>query len=490
MPIVALLASLLLALSGRPWGSWWLALLAAGLLWGCLTRVRPVAGGLLTSVVLVPVPATGYEGLRTYDPLAWCALAVIVPTAYGVAGGAAACLADRVWPAAPRSMRAWPWLLAWAWLDLSVTHGPSALRHLPVTPGYALVGGPLTSLAALAGPVALGLALGTIGCALQATVRAVSRSPLPGDRAWIAAGVAVAAISAAQYLGASAFPLDRERTVVVSHAPNATGGTPRWRDARGGTPVDDALRDAGDVLDTWAERAAAAGAADLHVWPEAALGAAVADDPTPLREHAVALDAAVLAGAYRRASDRTWRNAVVLADAHTARFVVDKHRLVPRYEAWLAAGVGALWPVHAAGWNVAVVVCWEVLDMPTLLERSRSGVDVVVVMVNDAWAADSITPWWHARAGHLAAWATGRPVIVASHDGPSKVWGHDGRLVAHAAAGDAHLRAVLAVPIRAGTPYAALGGPGVAVLLGVASLAVLGAQLRSGRRSTRGTLAP
>jgi apolipoprotein N-acyltransferase len=489
--LAAALAALALTIAGRPWGPWWTALLAAGLLWGCLTRVAPRRGAAVATLALTPVPATAYEGLRTYDPVMWCALVVVVAATYGLVGGAAAHLAARAWPSAPLPARGIPWLLAWAWLDLLVTHGPSAARVLPVTPGYALIGGPFVALAALAGPMGLGIAWGVIGCAASGAVRAAAGSALPGDRWWLTAAAALVALSAALHVWAIAAPLDDARTVAITQRPAPESDTPRWREARDGTPLDAATAtDAATLLAAWTALAATAGAADLHVWPEAALGSTLAADPAPLRAHAATLDAAVLAGAYRRGLDGSWRNAVVLADESAARFVLDKHRLVPRYEAWLAPGVGELWPVLAAGWRLGVLVCWESLDIPTLLARAGGGVDVLVVVVNDAWAADTVTPWWHARAGRLAAWASGRPVIVASYDGPSMVWTHDGQLAGIAPRGVAVLRTDLAAPRRGRTPYAAMGGLGLALLLALATASAHVGYARSGRAMDRGTLPP
>jgi len=465
-------------------------LFAAVLLWGCLTRVEPRRGAALAALALAPVPATAYEGLRTYDPLAWCGLIAVVAATYGLVGGAAAHLAARAWHDAPRPARAIPWLLAWAWLDTLATHGPPAVRILPVTPGYALVGGPFVALAALAGPVGLGAAWGILGCGLHGAMRVVAGHALPGDRRWLAAATALAVLSAALHLWAGTIPLDDARSVAITQRATTPDDPPRWRDVRRAAPIGATAPDTDAVLAAWTALAGTAGAADLHVWPEAALGSALAVDPAPLRARASELGAAVLAGAYRRGPDGSWRNAVVLADGHAARFVVDKHRLVPRYEAWLAPGVGELWPAHAAGWRIGVLVCWESLDMPTLLTRARANVDVLVVVANDAWAADTVTPWWHAQAGRLAAWAAGRPVIVASHDGPSMVWTHDGRKAATAPPGVAVLRTDLAAPRRGRTPYVALGGLGLVCLLGAVTAVAVVVYARSGRTAARGTLPP
>jgi predicted amidohydrolase len=149
-------------------------------------------------------------------------------------------------------------------------------------------------------------------------------------------------------------------------------------------------------------------AADLHVWPEAALGTALVGGPEPLARVARELGSPVLAGAFRLADDGTWRNAVALADPRGATFAVDKRMLVPGYEAWLTPGVGERWPLRAAGWRIGVLVCWESLFLDAAAERVRDGADLLAVVAHDGWAAGTGTPVV-ARAGGAAPRLRGRP---------------------------------------------------------------------------------
>ena len=67
-----------------------------------------------------------------------------------------------------------------------------------------------------------------------------------------------------------------------------------------------------------------------------------------------------------------------------------------------------------------------------------------------------------------AALDSGKPVVVASHDGPSMAWGHDGRLLGLAAGAKAGLTVAVAAPSDWTTPYARFGPRGVAVVVATA----------------------
>lgn len=138
--------------------------------------------------------------------------------------------------------------------------------------------------------------------------------------------------------------------------------------------------------------------------------------------------------------------------------------LIPGYEAWLAPGVGERWPVRVAGWRIGILVCWESLFVDVAADRVRAGADLIAVFAHDGWAAGTATPWWHARAARLVAWSVGRPLLFASHGGPSMAWGHDGRLLAESAAGPATLTVALTSPLAWRPPYVLLGGGGLAVV--------------------------
>jgi len=460
---VVVLAAGLLAVSGTRGGPWWAAVVAGALLWPRLVRARGWRAAPLAAIGLLPVPAIGYEGLRLYDPPAWWAVSLAVAVGYGVAGACAAGLAGRLWPAAPLAWRPLPWIAAWSALDLMVSHAQPWPLPVPVTVGYALVGGPLVALAAVAGPTGLGVTWGVLGVASAGFGR--GSFGLAGARAWWPAAAAVALAGAGLQVAAGVTAMGPPRSVAVLQIPDGEAPGP-------------------DRLSSFAAGAAAQ-PADLHVWPEAALARELADGASPLHAVALELDAAVVAGAFRRDHLGAWRNAAAFADRHGAAFAVDKRRLVPGYEDWLVPGIGERWPLRAAGWRLGVLICWESLFLDEALDRVRRGADVLLVLAHDGWANGTGTPWWHARAGRLLAWSVGRPVVVASHDGPSMIWRHDGRALAEAGPGSGALLAEVAAPVGWRTPYVWLGPQGLAVLWCAGLLAWWAASLRAARARAR-----
>jgi apolipoprotein N-acyltransferase len=455
-----------LAASGRPEAPWWLAVLGGALLWPVLARAPARRGALWAALALLPVPATGYAGLRVFDPVAWWAVTGVVAGGYGLIGASAAALGGWARPSAPLAWRPLPWMMAWFGLDLLLTHARAGPLPFPVTPGYALVAAPYAALAAIAGPAGPGLAWGVLGCAAGGLMPRGGGLGRGGAVPWAWAAGLLTATALGLQAWVDAVVLGEPRSVGLVQLPGAVERPAE--DASAPDPAD------ADRLAAYTAVAATL-SADLHVWPEAALRGALLAGPEPLARAARRLDAPVVAGAFRRAEDGSWRNAVAFGDGRGAAFVADKRWLVPVYEAWLTAGVGERWPLRAVGWRIGVLVCWESLFYDAAADRVRAGADLVAVLAHDGWAAGTATPWWHARAARLVAYAVGRPVVFAAHDGPSMVWGHDGRLLAVADAGPRRLAVELAAPLAWRTPYVAIGGGGLAAawLMALAATALL-----------------
>jgi apolipoprotein N-acyltransferase len=462
------LATLLVAWSTRPGGPWWASLLGAGLVWPTLVRAPPWRGAGIAALVLAPVPASAFEGLRVLDPGLWVLASAAWALAYASAGALAATTVGR---GASLAARPAVWGLGWATLDAAVLLAAPSLPLLPVTPGYLLLDGPLVPWAAVAGPVALGAAWVAAG-ALVAAAAGGFGARWRGLRGWgLVAGI-VALGAAALALAADAAPVGATRRVAVAHGVGDADALAATRtDPRVGTAL---LADLVARASTWA--------ADLHVWPETALGFVREDARVRLAAASGALGAPLLAGAYRTDAAGGWRNAALLASSTGTAWAVDKAHLAPRFEAWLTPGVGERWPVWAAGWRWGVLVCWESLHLAEARARSRDA-DALVVLAHDGWAGATATPWWHARSGRVLAWATGKPVVVASHDGPSMAWSFAGRLVAEAPVGGPGFVAALASPLAWTTPYARVGPRGVA---GAIALAWGLAAAASARRPRQG----
>ena len=464
----------LVAWACRPEAPWIASVVGAALVWPDLARASGPRAAATAALLLAPVPATAFEGLRVPDPGAWAAVIVAWAAAYGTVGALGGWLVGRAGPPAVRPVG---WVAAWAALDAAVVHGGPLPLVVPVTPGYLLLDGPLVAWAALGGPVALGAAWVVAGVALAAAFGSFGRRArrAPVRLAWGAPAVALVVGAHLWSVAAGRAPTAPPRTVVVAHGVGAEAALAGTRTEPDGVAA---------LVAALAARARAATAgdgdggrdadrgADLHVWPESALGFVAPEALAGLVAAARALGAPVLAGGYRRDADGGWRNSVVMATATAATWVFDKRHLVPRYESWLTAGVGERWPVRAADRRWGVLICWESLHLGAALERAR-GADALLVLTHDGWAGATATPWWHARSGRLLAWSTGKPVVVASHDGPSMAWGHDGRLLGMGVAADAGLAVTLAAPVGWATPYARLGPVGVASVAAAGWMALL-----------------
>jgi hypothetical protein len=408
----AALAAAVLSVAGFPWGAWWAAIVAGALLWPVLARAPARRGAVLASVALLPVPAFGYEGLRVYDPPAWWVVTLGVAAAYGSFGGLAAAVGARIWPAAGLAWRPLVWLWAWFGLDLLLGHGSGWPLPFPVTPGYALIGGPYAVLAALGGAAGLGLVWAVLGCAGLdlGEPRSVGVVQLPGATVLPVAG--------------SDQPLAADAERLLAYAARAEGL-----------------------------------AADLHVWPEAAFGTARWRRPRAAR-----------AWSRGRSARRCWRvrsgAATTVAGATPWRAGGRHHGAVRGRQALVGARLRGLADARdrralaAAGGRLAPGGA-DLLGvaLPRRGDRSRApgrgrpggrGARRLGERHRHAVVA--------CARGSARRLVGGRPVVVASHDGPSMVWGHDGRLLAVAGPGPADLVARVAAPI--GLADAVRGGSG------------------------------
>ncbi len=464
----------LVAWACRPDGPWGASVVGAALVWPDLVRRSWPQAATTAALLLAPVPATAFEGLRVHDPTAWVAVVAAWSAAYGAVGalggwilgrGRVATTGPACWPRTLGWARPMGWAAAWAALDAAVVHGAPVLAAAPVTPGYLLLTSPFVAWAAVGGPVALGVVWVALGVALATVLGGFGdgRGRSAAAVGWGVAALAVAVGALALDLAAGRAPTAPVRTVAVTHGVGDAAALAATRDDPDASAA---------LAAALADRGRASVGVDLHVWPESALGFVAPEALPDLVATARGLGAPVLAGGYRPDADGAWRNAVVLATAGAATWVLDKRYLVPRYEDWLTAGVGERWPVRVAGRRWGVLVCWESLHMGAALERAR-GADVLLVLTHDGWAGATATPWWHARSGRLLAWATGRPVVVASHDGPSMAWSHDGRLLALAGSDAPGFTVGLAAPIGWTTPYARFGPRGVGLAVAVAWAALL-----------------
>jgi apolipoprotein N-acyltransferase len=533
----ALAAAFAFTAAGLPDGAWWLALLGSALLWSTLARTPPLRALVFAALALAPIPAIGYHGLIRSDPWLYPLVIALASIAYATVGAAAAAgveaLARRSAQAhaaaplppltpstplpstplpstplpstpVPPAVRPLPWLSAWFALDALAAHGAFGAATLPVTPGYLLAGGPLIAFAAWAGPAGLGAALSICGIALASLLPLPWR--IPGAARWRIAALALPLVAvawhaspplpsrgrvvavtqpaaaqapvAAQAPAAAQVPVAAQ-TSAATQAP-AAAQVPVAAQTSAATQAPAAAQTSAPIDPLAALTAAAAqlGDADLHVWPELALGRTLARDLTPLRRAARQLATPILTGALRYDPAGGERNAAAFADAVGGGFPAEKRRLVPRYEDWAEPGVGERWPLRTAGWQWGVLICWESLLYGEALDRVARGADALIVLADGTWATGTVTPWWHARAARVLAVATGRSVVFASSAGPSWVWAADGRATGFVAADASGGRLPVAAPPPVATPFARFGLVGLLITWGLASSAIVVAALR------------
>jgi apolipoprotein N-acyltransferase len=465
-----------MALAGQPeLGMGWWSLLAGTLLWRVILVAGQVRAALATLLIFTPIAASGYEGLRNFSPLLWWACALLLAALYAAAPLLLGGFLKRIRPGprgegaaregaaragGPRDV-ALTYLLAWVAIDLLLSHAVPFPIPFPVTLGYALVQTPWVSLAALGGPAALALSWSVLTLALATLAPLVSAvEPTVGPRERIHRGLLwlmallVTLGAALLTLMAGRTPLGSQATVQITQVPEAE------------------LVD-GERLAAYlnaAQHVDHQNPIHLHVWPEAALGSDLAAQPAALQQAAQQLGGSILSGAKRQLSSGAWLNSAAAADAVGVRYVLDKRWLVPIYEAAFEPGAGERWPLFVADWRVATLICWESLFLDEARRRVRPGADVLVVLAHDGWAHGTLTPRWHALAGRLLAWSLGRPVLFASHEGPSMVWSFDGRLLAESSAGRDQLRLALAPAAHWTPPYLHLGAGWLWFCWGVAAL--------------------
>lgn len=442
--LVALLATAAMAWAGHPATSGWWAVAAGIGLWWLVWILPTKRTMLLVVLILIPIPATGFAGLRTLDPALWALLAVAWSGLYALIGTLFANLAQR-W--APRLATPIPWLFGWSGVDHLLVHALPLPLPAPLALGYVVSDTALVSLAALTGPAGLGLAASVLSLAVVALLRTVIRRDIASwhtaQRLLCAATLLVSLALLLPPLAART-PALPARNVAISQLPL---GSP--------TP--------GGPLANFIARASELDA-DLHIWPEAALlDQTTADLPTIARA-AEALAATLLAGAMRTAADGRLLNSAVVADRHTVRFAYDKERLVPHFEAHVSPGIGERWPIRWAGWPIGLLICWESLYYDLALQRVHAGAEVLVVLAHAGWAGESTSGHWHAQVARVLASSLGLPVIFAAHEGPSMAWGHDGRLIGALPRGAEALVLPLAPPLAWRTPYRVLGPHGVTLM--------------------------
>ncbi|MFB1298243.1 apolipoprotein N-acyltransferase [Mycobacterium sp. pW049] len=457
---VAIVAGLALCASFPPFGWWFAAILAFGLLGWVLSRAaRSKAGGAGYGLVFglaFYIPLLPWiSGL--VGPVPWLALSFVealFPALFGLAA------------VAVRRLPGWPLWFAglWSvqeWLKSTVPFGGFPWGVV----GFSQTGGPLLPLAYVGGAPLVSFALVLIGFGLAALVLeivtwwrrdAAARAAAPPSV--VLPGLCIAVVLLGSTL---AWPHVRKAGLGAGDEPPVTvaavqGNVPRLgldfnaqRRAVLDNHVRETLRLADDV------RAGRAPQPMMVVWPENSSDIDPIANPDAAQEissAAAAVNAPILVGGvvaapgYSR-SNPVSNNTVIVwnpetgpSDRHDKRIVQPFGEYLPwrgffsKFSSY-ADRAGYFLPgdgdgvVHAAGVPVGITTCWEVIFDRAARESVRNGAQLLAVPSNNATFNQAMSEQQLAF-GKLRAVEHDRYVVVAGTTGISAVIAPDGHEIA------------------------------------------------------------
>ncbi len=218
------------------------------------------------------------------------------------------------------------------------------------------------------------------------------------------------------------------RAAVVEPDHDARG---RWRPERQAALVSD--------LVALSDSAAAGVPPDLVVWPENALPEQPGTDPRfrgavagLVRRTGAALVTGVVEGGFSAGKDVPRFNAALLAapDAEP-RIVYRKRFLIPAAEegaGGLRRGAADQTPVRLGDASLGILICHESMREDLARDWRRSGVDVLVNLVNDAWFDGTVAPAQHAAHLVMRAIETRTGVVRAANSSEGAILDPLGRV--------------------------------------------------------------
>jgi apolipoprotein N-acyltransferase len=506
---VTIVAGVLLCLSFPPFGWWYLAFVAFGLLAWVLTReTTTYAGGFGYGFVF---GATFYLPLLPWvgsfvGPVPWVGLALVeslFPALFAVAA------------VFVRRLPGWPLWFAglWAlqeWLKATVPFGGFPWGNV----AFSQTDGVLRSVAQLGGAPLLSFVVVLIGFSTAAIAFEVAQwwrrddAKNAGPPAVVVPG---ACISVVLLVTALTWPHLRQSGVGVSDDPSITvaavqGNVPRLGldfNAERRAVLDNHVREtkrlAQDV------RAGHAPQPMFVIWPENSSDIDPLDNPDArelISSAATAVNAPILVGGVVAAPGNSpdnpvssnsvivWNPGTGPAERHDKQIVQPFGEYLPWRSFFsrlspYAERAGYFVPgngtgvVHAAGVPVGVTTCWEVIFDRAPRESVRSGAQLLAVPANNATFTEAMSEQQLAFA-RLRAVEHDRYVVVAGTTGISAVIGPDGRELARTAFFEpAYLDT--AVRLKTQLTFATRWGPlveGLLVAIGVGS--VIAAMLHNG----------
>jgi apolipoprotein N-acyltransferase len=520
---VTIVAGLALCVSFPPFGWWYVAFAAFGLLAWVLTResttlVGGFGYGFLFGLVFYLPLLPWISGLVGAFP--WFMLSVVealFPALFGVLA------------VAVRRLPGWPFWFAgvWAvqeWLKSTVPFGGFPWGVV----GFSQTDGPLLPIAQVGGAPLVSFAVVLIGFSLAAITLEVVQLWRRGEDAKSAAPPAVMVpglcISAVLLATALVWPHVRQSGVGASDDQSITvaaiqGNVPRLGlefNAQRRAVLDNHVRETVRLADD--VRAGRAPQPMIVIWPENSSDIDPLANPDAFAQistAAAAIKAPILVGGVVAApgyspdnpvstnSVIVWNPETGPADRHDKQIVQPFGEYLPwrsffRHLSQYADRAGYFVPgtgtgvVDAAGVPVGVTTCWEVIFDRASRESVLNGAQLLAVPSNNATFNEAMSEQ-HLAFGRLRAVEHDRYVVVAGTTGISAVIAPDGRELARTAFFES---GYLDMPVRLKTQLtvATRWGPviqGLLVALGVG--AVIGAILHNGwfvrRRQRRPTQA-
>jgi apolipoprotein N-acyltransferase len=430
--LAALVAGLLTTLSAAPFGLWWLAPVAAGLVYAGLTRLTPRQAafkgwcyglglfGSGASWVYVSIHDYGYTGM----PLALALTALFV-------AAMALFFAVTLWLYRRFTGRrlsvlsfAGAWTLGEALRTWLFTGFPWLLL------GSGQLDGPLAAWTPIGGVYLLSLITALSGALGVALLRRRYLAALPLSALWL-------------------LPL-----LFSLLAPN-----PWTRPV--GEPVRVALLQGNlDQAIKWSAEGQRTAAStyltltanlsepvELVIWPEAALPM-LEDQARPVFQRAAQLlpeGAGLISGILKRGESGRIYNSVISLGAAEGGY--DKRHLVPFGEylplenllrgaiAFFDLPMPAITPgqndqpvMTAAGTRIGNAICYEIIYADLVAEQARHS-EVILTLSNDTWFGASIGPLQHLQMARMRALENGRDVVRATSNGVTALIDAQGRVV-------------------------------------------------------------
>ncbi|HEX7004370.1 MAG TPA: nitrilase-related carbon-nitrogen hydrolase [Trueperaceae bacterium] len=369
----------------------------------------PLQAGRWTFIAQVGLLLTAFEGAAPAIPWSF-PLLILLAAPSAMLPGFLHHLLAKEWKGRPTL-----WLLPFLW---TASEFIASRREIwgqlasPVALGYTQFDGPLMLLASIGGMSAVTLAVLVVNVGVYRAVlsRRYSRLLLP-----------LALVIACT--------IPRFTTEEVDQAPKATIGIVQpalessWYELAG--ELDRAQAVIEGRLSTLGQEVMEA---DLIVWPEGALPAG----PVPALSSGFGTYAFdrpdLLSGAISTRDGKRY-NSVVRVSGRSAVAVFDKLAPVPIGESAFSPGT-RLTVGHWGGIWSAPLICLDSLYPQFARRLALQGAEALLVLSDDSFARQTITPRLHLRTSAFRAVETGLPLVFVSAHGPSALIGPHGQVLA------------------------------------------------------------